>query len=102
MRTCSVALLLLAVGGSADAAERVEWSYALKAPAGAPTLFPNAARPTGVVVTAGRDVIRLDGRGQAVWTATQPTPLGTPATVADLDGDGQVEIIAGLSSIPTP
>ena len=98
MKTCLMALAFLVLGGSVDAGERVEWSYALKAPAAAPTLFPDAARPSGVVIAAGRDVIRLDGRGQAVWTATQPTTVGTPATVADLNGDAGAEIVFGLSS----
>ncbi|MDQ1257599.1 MAG: PQQ-like beta-propeller repeat protein, partial [Candidatus Hydrogenedentes bacterium] len=74
------------------AEETIEWIYPLDAPGSAPTLFPDAESPTGVVVAAGAKVIRLDGKGQTVWAVEQSGTIGTPATVADLDGDGNHEV----------
>ncbi len=89
-------LIVLALAGFARA-QTIEWSYSIEAPAAAPTLFPSADQPSGVVVTAGTSVIRLDGKGTEVWKSVQPARVATPATVADIDMDESVESVVALS-----
>ncbi len=98
MRLFNLALLSLSIACCVHAAETVEWTYELEHPASAPTLYPDAMNPTGVVITSGNTVVRLDGRGTVLWTATQEALIGTPATVADLDGDGSPEIVFSLQT----
>lgn len=93
MRPWIVLAVNVLISDASLAGHSVEWRYALEAPAGAPTLFPGAESASGVVITAGENVIRLDGKGRAVWTAPQTARTVTPPTVADLDGDGQTEIL---------
>jgi hypothetical protein len=76
----------------------VEWAYDLEAPAGAPTLYPDAERPTGVIIVSSNNVVRLDGKGAALWVSEQPAFVATPATVADVDGDGGAEAVFSLET----
>lgn len=89
--------LTVALLAACSSAQTVEWTYELEAGAAAPTLYPAAAAPTGVVVTSGPKVIRLNGNGNALWEAILDENAATPATVADLDGDGTPEIAVALA-----
>ncbi|MBN1341136.1 MAG: VCBS repeat-containing protein [Phycisphaerae bacterium] len=96
MRHALPVLIAATIAQTTSAEMTVEWSVDLKAPAHAPTLYPNTSRPTGVIITTGSDVVRIDGKGKVVWTTPLPERLCTPATVADLDADGDAEILVGL------
>ncbi|NUM54677.1 MAG: PQQ-like beta-propeller repeat protein [Candidatus Hydrogenedentes bacterium] len=74
-------------------AQELEWTFPLDAPGSAPTLYPNEAGPTGIAVVAGRLVALLDGRGAPKWTADLADDLAGPATVADIDRDGESELL---------
>ncbi|MCP4646051.1 MAG: PQQ-like beta-propeller repeat protein [bacterium] len=91
MHAVRLAFALLAVAGLVHAQE-AEWTYDLPGGAAAPTLYPNAEEPTGVVVAAGDRVIRFADDGSVVWEAAVEGSVATPATIADLDGDGNVEV----------
>ncbi|HQH67791.1 MAG TPA: PQQ-binding-like beta-propeller repeat protein [Candidatus Hydrogenedentes bacterium] len=93
MKVHAVLCLFAACCGTAFA-QTTEWQVDLGAPAEAPTLLPSASNPTGLVIAAGDELLRLDGRGNVVWRLKQHAALGTPATVASLDGDGAPEILA--------
>ena len=97
MRRMLLACLIGCACAGAALAQTVEWTYATEAPASAPTLFPNETQPTGVVVTAGMSVARLDGKGAEVWKSAMPLALATPATVADIDVDEAVESLVALT-----
>jgi FG-GAP-like repeat len=71
----------------------VKWSLDLADKPLAPTLFPDAMEPTGVVVAAGKELTLVGGNGEAEWGVSFENFLGTPPTVADLTGDGKVEIV---------
>jgi outer membrane protein assembly factor BamB len=86
-----IAVAVLAVGAHA---QRTEWTVALDGPASSPTLYPDEKMATSVAVAAGNSMMLIDGRGQVVWTAKEDVLLATPATVADLDGDGTAEVVA--------
>ncbi|HOZ47455.1 MAG TPA: DUF4091 domain-containing protein [Candidatus Hydrogenedentes bacterium] len=94
----SVATAIL--GAASALAWDVVWTYDLEAPAAAPTLYPNAETPSGLIVVAGANVIRLDGFGAAVWSVDLPSVAATPATVSDLDGDGTAEVLIALEDGP--
>ena len=98
MKSLGSIVLCCAAWCSIAAAQTAEWTFELAHPANAPTLYPDAEHPTGVVITSGESVVRLDGRGNALWTARQEAPIATPATVADLDGDGSPEIVCSLQT----
>jgi len=87
MRIFCCTMLFLVVTCCVEATEIIEWKYEVEQPANAPTLYPDAAHPTGVVITSGKTVVRLDGNGTALWTAPQEALVASPATVVDLDDD---------------
>ena len=98
MRIFGCIALSLVVTCCVEAAETIEWQYELEQPASAPTLYPDAAGPTGLVITSGKTVVRLDGNGTALWTAPQESLVASPATVTDLNGDGSPEIALVLQN----
>ena len=98
MRWLSLMLVcMLVVSQGNAAAQVVEWKHPLDAIPSAPTLFPNETHPTGVAITAGPAILLLHGDGSTAWTSTQSAPTATPATVADIDGDGAAEVLAALA-----
>lgn len=99
-RVVLAALATLFVANAVAVEESVEWTYDIEKPAAAPTLYPDAAHPTGVVIVSGNKVILLDGKGVAVWVAELPEVIGTPAAVADIDGDGAAEVVCRLQTGP--
>ncbi len=92
MKRCALAILLTLCGAAAFA-QTTEWQLDLAADPQAPTLFPDAAHPSGVVAVAGDELLRIDGQGTVVWRVKQPAAFGAPATVASLDGDAEAEIL---------
>ncbi len=86
-------LALLAAIGSAAAAQTVEWTYDLDEGGNAPTLYPDAEHPTGVLINAVSNVVRLDGQGKVLWEYPVEPPAASPVTVADLDADGSYELL---------
>ena len=68
MRFVCVIFVWLLATLPVQAAETVEWTYALEAGAAAPTLFSNAEKPTGLIIASGSKVVRLGdrNRGQTV------------------------------------
>ena len=98
MRNFATFIVFLSAGTIVRGAETVEWTYALEVGAAAPTLFPDAEKPSGVLIVAGPKVIRLAGDGNVVWKADLKESGATPATAADLDGDGVVEVIVATAS----
>ncbi len=99
MKTVAVVAACLLMVSAAWGGESIEWKFPLDVPGSSVTLFPNETTPTGVVVTAGNRVIRLNGDGSVAWSVdevngdNQPLPIATPATVADIDRDGLSEIL---------
>jgi outer membrane protein assembly factor BamB len=93
---------LLAPQGMALDAPVQEWQVSFDASLGvSPIPFPSE-QPNGVVVAAGGFVCRIDGKGNVLWQK----PLGPEAgrsgvyepLAADLDGDGEEEVLAGHKS----
>jgi len=83
--------------GTTCQAQTVEWTHDLTTGGSAPTLFPTAAKPSGVVVSDGEKVLLLKGDGSVARTFTPPVPAaGSPVTVADLEGDGTFELLVTL------
>ena len=97
MRVTAICLLFLFLAAAGSVAQTTLWNVELEGPASSPTLFPDAENPTGVVVTAGFSVLRIDSAGGVVWSVKQPVSLATPATVADLDEDGTPEVLVALA-----
>jgi len=93
----AITAVALSVGAHA---QQTEWTVALDGPASSPTLYPDEKSPTSVAVAAGNSMMVIDGRGQVMWTAKEDAAsatlaaFATPATAADLDGDGTAELIA--------
>ncbi len=77
-------------------AQTVEWRFKTEAMPQSPTLYPNTEKPSGVVVAADKTLSLVEGSGKAMWTVSLDKAIITPATVADLDGDGRAEILVGL------
>ncbi|HUT74696.1 MAG TPA: hypothetical protein VM221_07655, partial [Armatimonadota bacterium] len=89
---------LLATSMMAGAwAQTVKWVRESDSHFSAPTLYPNAARPTGVAVASGRQVMVLNGDGSVVMETTLDGDIATPVTIEDVDGDGAMELIVVLS-----
>jgi len=89
---------LLATSMMAGAwAQTVKWVRESDSSFSTPTLYPNAARPTGVAIANGRQVMVLNGDGSVVMETTLDGDIATPVTVADVDGDGAVELIVVLA-----
>ncbi len=93
MRTRHLSLALIVAVCPVCWAQTLEWAYELEQRASAPTLFPDAERPTGVVFSAMDKVVRLSGDGEVVWEYPVEPGVATPITVADLDGDGAYELV---------
>jgi len=92
-----IALARLLGAATSEPATTLEWTYGLKAGAAAPTLFPNEKQPTGVIVVSGPKVIRLAGDGTVIWESDLEEAGATPATVADLAGDGNTKIVVATT-----
>lgn len=91
-------LVLCALSAVAFAEANVEWTVELTGPPSAATLWPNVRSPEGVVVAAGQELLRLDGRGEVLWRVSLDAHAASPASVADIDADGRPEttlLIAG-------
>ncbi|MCL4215840.1 MAG: PQQ-binding-like beta-propeller repeat protein [Candidatus Hydrogenedentes bacterium] len=88
-----IVVLLMGMLALTVSAQQVEWTFELETPASAPTLYPNAEKPTGMVVCSGNEIIRIDGHGKDIWRRQVEPGTGSPPTVADLDGDGSPEIL---------
>ncbi len=82
----------------ATQAQTVKWSFPTATTAQAPTLYPDAEKPIGVITAMGTEVLLLDGKGQPVWTATLPAAITQPLAVADVDGKGDPETMAVLAN----
>ena len=111
MRTLCMLFGVVAICSAASAAEtaaaeaaapeagvdyEVEWAYPLEQGAAAPTLFPDAQNPTGVLIATGQKVVRLTGDGTVLWEKPLDTGVATPVTVADLDQDGVYDLVFAL------
>ncbi|HUT75680.1 MAG TPA: FG-GAP-like repeat-containing protein [Armatimonadota bacterium] len=89
---------LLATSMMAGAwAQTVKWVRESDSSFSAPTLYPNAARPTGVAIANGRQVMVLNGDGSVVMETTLDGDIATPVTVEDVDDDGAVELVVVLA-----
>ena len=75
-----------------------EWRVEMSGAPLAPTLYPDAQKPTGVVAAAGNEVMLFGGDGAQLWKASFDRPVATPATVADLDGDGTADVVVALGN----
>ncbi len=96
---CFVANLLPQDARAGLPQPKVKWSVKLDpAISGSPIAYPSA-RPDGIVLADGGQVVRLDGHGRVVFQKSFGPAAGRggifePAT-ADLDGDGKEELIVG-------
>lgn len=97
MRVAAILIWISAFAVAWSQEPTSQWTLDLDAPASSPTLFPDASAPTGVVVTAGANIMRIDAAGSVQWSVKQPAPLATPVTAADLDEDGSPEVLAALA-----
>lgn len=95
MRKVAAICLILFVSLTVEA-QTVEWAFELPAGTPAAVLYPGTEAPTGVVAGSKDLLVRLDGAGKAVWQAALQPEASTAPTVADLDGNGRVDIILGL------
>lgn len=86
--------LLLAASAPA---QTVEWTFKLDGIPQAPTLFPNAGQPTGVLAVGEKRMSLVNGKGEEQWAASFEQRIAAPVTVADIDNDGAAEVIVPLS-----
>ena len=94
----ALGVLLMSLAIAAGAAEpSVEWTYALDEAGAAPTLYPNAEAPTGVVIVSGSKVILLNGDGTVAWEKEFEAPVETPASVSEGDRFWPTEIRVALA-----
>ena len=88
-------LLVVAPGGRAALERTVVWTAAVKSPS-TPVPYPTAQAADSVVVVTGENrVLRLDAQGQPVFAYDLGDAINAVPACGDLDGDGQVEIVAG-------
>jgi len=86
-----------------DAGGQVRWQQRLDPAGGGPVLLvarPAAGAAPHILFGSGGDSPRLallSARGEVLWQVALPAPVGALAA-ADLDGDGQPEILVGLGS----
>lgn len=73
----------------------VRWEVKLEKAGAVPCLYPNERQPDSVVVTDGNAVVRLDARGREVFRFDMGGQASAVPAVADLDGDGSADIVAG-------
>ncbi|MCC6797511.1 MAG: VCBS repeat-containing protein [Candidatus Hydrogenedentes bacterium] len=74
-------------------AQDLKWTYPIEAPGSSATFYPSETNPTGIVVNAGKQIVRLDGKGAAVWKVDLKEHAAGAATVANLDGEGEPEVL---------
>lgn len=79
---------------AAELPRTIVWSTQLAGGAATPVPYPTAGGPDSVVCAGGKDVVRLGGKGQVIFTYDMGDYLGGMAACADIDGDGQTEIAA--------
>ena len=89
-RLLVVPLLLLAAHCSDAQSE--QWALELETTALSPTLYPSSENSDSVIISAGKQMLRVDGDGQVMWAVNHDRPLQTSPTAADLNGDGHTEI----------
>jgi len=75
-----------------------EWSVPITGQTKALTLYPSEKSPTGVLAVYKDQIILVSGQGKVLWKQTLSENAITPATVADLDGNGKYEILVGLEN----
>ncbi len=100
-RCVGTAIMVWMAAASADTFPEpsLEWTFDAQAGLyGSAIPFPST-QPDSVVIACGGRVIRLDGRGQALFDTSFGPEKGRggvfDAATADLDGDGIEEIVAG-------
>jgi hypothetical protein len=89
-------ILALSCSTFTAATASVAWTYPTGAMPAAPTLYPDAQRPSGLLVCAENALSLLNAHGLEQWRTTFDQPLAATATAADLDADGTVEVLAAL------
>ena len=74
------------------------WTYQAGEGIGeSPKFYPDADRPTHVVVVSQEGGVSLvDSSGKAVWKTELGGVCAAPVGIGDLDGDGTAEIVAAL------
>ena len=84
MLRCACMLLGVFLGlGNPAPAQTVKWTFATEGTAQAPTLFPSAEKPQGVVIAAGNKITVLDGKGEVRWSTDLTSSVTQPVTVSD-------------------
>ena len=91
-------LLVLVSFASAAFPQTLEWSFETEVMPAAPTFYPDAAAPAGIVTAAAEKVMLLNGTGKLLWTAAFEKSVGSHLTVADLDGAGEAEVVFTLAN----
>ena len=87
-----ISIVVLTSSATAGA-QTIQWVAAMPGPPLSPTLYPDAQRPIGVIVTAGAALMRMDADGKTLWERTFEKPVAHPPVAADLNGDGAAEIV---------
>ncbi|HRK35209.1 MAG TPA: PQQ-binding-like beta-propeller repeat protein [Candidatus Hydrogenedentes bacterium] len=90
--------LMLFLCAVAAGAQQTKWTLPLDGPGHSATLFPNEQSPTAVAIAAHQSAMLVDGRGNTVWKTSFDTFVGSPITVADLNGDARPELTLALAN----
>ncbi len=81
LRYASLLLGVFLILDSSAPAQTVKWTFKTDGTAAAPTLYPCAEKPEGVVIAAGNKVTLLEGNGAVRWTAELAAKVTQPITV---------------------